>query len=412
MGCSKTIPAGAAYPLDVVAIPSKAVWPYVQQWSLSVQQQLNRDTVATFAYVGSKGTHLTTVRQLNQFDPVSPEDNFFGLHEPIYYASSASDTGVCYQPAYPSGIPPFTTANGHRYWPGDSAYFNLEVACSANVNVNSFRKYPGYGRILSVENIANSSYNALQFTLHHVHGPLNLGINYTYGHSVDEASDRFESSLGNSLDPRSNRASSDFDQRHNLNISYVYRLPLLNWYASLWNVMHCTKGDEETNTDCAAPGAVVSYSGPSKLTAHILGGWELSGITLFQTGTPFSIINGGSSLVSVLDNAGVANGLGAGSYPDVVHGGNCTSAIETGVPGPLLGNPCNFVAPRGLTFGDAGRNYMNNPSRINFDAALRREFALAHERHLEVRAEAFNLFNHPQYRIYESRNGKYLQQHG
>jgi hypothetical protein len=48
---------------------------------------------------------------------------------------------------------------------------------------------------------------------------------------------------------------------------------------------------------------------------------------------------------------------------------------------------------------------MNNPSRINYDAALHRQFKTLHESHLEIRAEAFNLFNHPQYRIYDSEKG-------
>jgi hypothetical protein len=163
-------------------------------------------------------------------------------------------------------------------------------------------------------------------------------------------------------------------------------------------------------TGCDTPGAVVSYTGPGKFVQHLFSGWELSGNTLFQTGTPFSIVNGGSNLVSVLDNAGVANGLGAGSYPDVVRSvgtWNCAANnSSTNVAnGPLMGDPCDFVAPRGLTFGNSGRNYMNNPSRLNFDAALRRQFAMAHDTNLEIRAEAFNLFNHPQYRIFDPEKG-------
>jgi hypothetical protein len=69
--------------------------------------------------------------------------------------------------------------------------------------------------------------------------------------------------------------------------------------------------------------------------------------------------------------------------------------------GPLLANPGAFVAPRGLTFGDCGRNSMNNPSRLNFNVSLLKHFKVLGERDLEFRAEAFNIFNHTQFRIYD-----------
>ena len=69
--------------------------------------------------------------------------------------------------------------------------------------------------------------------------------------------------------------------------------------------------------------------------------------------------------------------------------------------GPLIGNPSQFVAPRGLTFGDAGRNYLNNPGRSNFDVALLKHFKIKESAQLEFRAEAFNLFNHTQFRVYD-----------
>jgi hypothetical protein len=70
--------------------------------------------------------------------------------------------------------------------------------------------------------------------------------------------------------------------------------------------------------------------------------------------------------------------------------------------GPILGNPTVFVAPRGLTFGNAGRNYLNNPSRLNFDVSLLKHFAVTESSVLEFRAEAFNVLNHTQFRIYNS----------
>jgi hypothetical protein len=138
----------------------------------------------------------------------------------------------------------------------------------------------------------------------------------------------------------------------------------------------------------------------------LLRGWQLSGITIFQTGTPFSVINGGSSGgIGVSDNAGVANYLGTGSYAD------CVGSPYGHTPydgrfiaqsfGPLLANPQAYVAPRGLTFGDCGRNSLNNPRRTNFNVSLLKHFKVLGERDLEFRTEAFNVFNHTQFRIYD-----------
>src|SRR5919197_35824 len=80
---STCLVGSGAYPLNVTSIPTKAVWPYAQQWSLSVQRELPRSMVATVAYVGSKGTHLTVERQLNQLKPLPEGSNPFGIHEPL-----------------------------------------------------------------------------------------------------------------------------------------------------------------------------------------------------------------------------------------------------------------------------------------------------------------------------------------
>ncbi len=59
-GYQNLVPQGTSSPpLSFVSIPTKAVWPYMQQWHLDVQHELARNTVATLSYVGSKGTHLT-----------------------------------------------------------------------------------------------------------------------------------------------------------------------------------------------------------------------------------------------------------------------------------------------------------------------------------------------------------------
>jgi hypothetical protein len=132
------------------------------------------------------------------------------------------------------------------------------------------------------------------------------------------------------------------------------------------------------------------------------------------------INSNGNNGISLSDNAGVSSqwlssGLGiAESYPDEMHGlpspsvpapaQNANSQLLNAQSfGPLLGNPSPFVAPRGLTFGNAGRNSFNNPNRLNFDMTLAK-FIRVGEGDLEFRIEAFNIFNHTQFRIYDPDN--------
>ncbi len=400
-------PAGSVFPMDVTSIPTKAIWPYAQQWSFGVQRELPRAVVVNLAYVGSKGTHLTVERQLNQLPPLpsSPkyDENPFGPNEPL----TITDCTVPQNPnnaGSPGQVPgsggtPFLLQDGTLVTPQNPAYMYLQAACTnpyiPNVNSLSGRPYPGLGRVLSLQNVANSSYHALQTTMRHTSGRLTLGVSYSYSHSIDDASDRSDPVLVNSYDLRENRASSNFDVRNLLNISYVYQLPLKDFPRRLLDWAN------ERSKDSTAPKGNCC----STLANAILDGWELSGATLLQSGMPFTVINSaGNTGISLTDNAGVSSGLGiAASYPDVMRGlpspGNNSKSF-----GPLIGNPSEFVAPRGLTFGDAGRNFLNDPRRVNFDMALLKHFKIRESGQLEFRAEAFNVFNHTQFRIYDPDN--------
>ena len=129
------------------------------------------------------------------------------------------------------------------------------------------------------------------------------------------------------------------------------------------------------------------------VASGLVGGWQFSGITTFETGNPFSVANFFS------DNAGVANGFGGGNYADLIGdpGTKPPTKFVQGVAGPLLFNPAAFAAPRGLTFGNSGRNLLRNPRRTNFDMALFKTVAMSDVKSFEFRAEAFNVFNHTQW---------------
>jgi len=387
-----------AFPLNLTNIPTNTPYSYTQQWSLSVQREIPHDFVATFAYVGSKGTHLTVARQLNQLTPVPANENPFGPNEPIILGVPGGGPADCYNRSGSVTDPVFLLQNGTTVSAQSPASVNLQIACQGESSnpiavTNTFRPYIGVNEIFSLQNVADSHYNAFQTTLRRTKGPLTAGVSYTYSHSIDDASDRTDPTFVNSLDLRSNKASSNFDERHLLNISYIYSIPKLSSLLS----ESSTASDSEEQTPMP--------SNPSRFAQWVGDNWQLSGITIFQSGTPFSVINNaGVSGIGVLDNAGVANGVGAGSYPDVIQhfkGAMPSAGNNLASFGPLLLNPDQFVAPRGLTFGDAGRNYLNNPSRLNFDMSLLKHFPMKKEgSEFEFRVEAFNVFNHTEFRIY------------
>jgi hypothetical protein len=316
-------------------------WPYVQQWNFNIEQEIPSHTVLSVAYAGSKGTHLTDQRGYNQLYPLPLSQN------PYLPGQAISDSDC-------SSL----SVNGNPLT--GQAATNLNVACG-NFSPDLYRPYQGFGTITRLELEANSSYNALQVSAHRYIGPLNFSLAYTWSHSIDDSSDRYDGGFVNSYDREGSRASSNFDQRQLLNISYVYNLPFFTKHGLLHT---------------------------------LLGGWQLSGLIAFQTGTPFGVTNGAYG-----DNAGVGNGVGTGSYVDIIGDGNAAPPMTNvaGVVGPLLYNPAAFAEPTGLTFGNSGRNILNNPARTNWDMGLFKRFAISEARAFEFRAEAFNVFNHTQW---------------
>lgn len=398
--CLTQLSGGNAFPISVTAIPTRAVWPYTQQWNFSVQRELPGKILGSVAYVGSKGTHLTAQLNANQLVPVNTSQNPFLPGEPL-------TLNFCGQvdTAFNQGVQ--GTWNGHPIGPQFPGWGNALAACyglpadplltpPAAILPSELRTpgnviAPFMGQVYSLQNVANSIYNSLQVGIRRTANPLTLGISYTYSHSIDDASDRTEATFINAYNLASNRASSDFDQRHLLNVSYVYQLPL----ARLRNFLNWADND---------PTNQVSSHG-SDLNRNLWENWELSGITTFQSGTPFSVLNAGSvDGISTPDNAGIVTVSGPASYPDLASNPGPAPSSTSGSGftfGPLIGNPGRFVAPTGLTFGNAGRNFLSNPSRTNFDMQLSKSFLFGEGRSMQFRLETFNIFNHTQFRIYD-----------
>ena len=342
----ESIGGGNFFPLVVNSIPTKVKWPYMQQFHFDIQRELTRNTIATVSYVGSLGRHLTLQRDLNQIADLAPGENPFVPGEPI--TQDACDNAVT-----PSGRP--ITGN---------ALIHLNVACG-NVNVDNYRtQFPGWDTIDGIGYGASSNYNALQVSARRTANNLELTLAYTYSHALDNESDRYDGNFVDSYNINANYASSNLDQRHILNFSYIYTLPTLAQY--------------------------------NFVTKTVLGGWQWSGITQIQTGSPFSIVSG-----QYYDNAGVANGEGTGAYMDRAPGVSIHKItgpkVQPSIYGPLLFNPSAYNAPTGLTFGNTGRNYLYGPRTSNFDMGIFKHFPIHESITSEFRLEAFNVFNHTQF---------------
>jgi len=360
--------AAPAFPLGFYSIPNKAIWPYMQQWHLDVQHELPGHTVVTVSYVGSKGTHLGRQSDLNQLYPVPSSQNPYGPGQIISQYDCAG-VSVAGQAATATATPGTYTVSG--VGTGATTYTaaqtggwatNLAVACGNDAD--PYRPFYGVSTIQRLENKASSNYNALQVSGRKSVGSLNLTAAYTYSHSIDDSSDRYDGTFVNSYDPAFTRASSNFDERHMLNVGWVYDLPFFR---------------------------------KTGLTHSLVGGWEWSGIETFATGTPVNVTNG----TSYGDNAGVGNGVGTGSFPDRIGNPNAnipsTSDLASSAYSEFAYNPGAFAIPQGLTFGDAGRNSVRNPSRLNFDMALFKHFAIKENMAFEFRFEGFNIFNHTEW---------------
>ena len=340
------------FPLNFIAIPTHAVWPYVQQFNLAVQGELPGHTTAQVAYVGSLGRKLPLRHEYNQLQPLAPGSNPYGPGQAISGADCSSLTGD--SSAGYSG-----TVNGQTVT-GDVAT-HLAVACGNTAD--PFRPFVGISGITHSENIAQSQYDALQVSVSRYYGGLNGSLAYTYGHSIDDASDGgYGVEMPNAYNPQGSLATSNYDEKHVLEVSLVYDLPLF------------TK-----------PGLLHST----------LGGWQVSDLTSFQTGTPFSVSNPINS-----DNAGTGNTItGIQSYPDIIGDIHASAAIRhpAGQLGPRLYNSDAYAAPQGLTYGDAGRNILRIPTRTNYDMGLFKNFSVREDMRFEFRVEGFNIFNHTQW---------------
>lgn len=323
---------------------SRNTVPYIENYMLSIQRQITAKMLLTVSYVGNQGHHILVDQPSNLGNPAL----CLSLSQPSEVAPGSPTCG----PYAEDGT--FTSASGQVF------YGTRRGLLGSTYNGVIFNGTPTelYGQDTAQKTIENSNYNALETTLRYSWTRTTVSLAYTYSKSIDQGSNLGE--VINPFNPRLSRAISAWDMRHNFVASYNYSVPLERLF-------------HRTN----------------RLTE----GWSISGTTRFSSGFPVTLYDqSDSSLLGSLGN-GVNNQL-----------------IDTPVftPGSLNinTNPRNgstefntalFKAENLGQVGNASRRFFYGPGINNFDLQLSKNVRITESKSLDIRVEAFNVFNHAQF---------------
>jgi hypothetical protein len=224
-------------------------------------------------------------------------------------------------------------------------------------------QFPNVTAIAYLESAGNSEFQSLQTVFEkRFSSGLFFNANWVWSHSMDNSP--YDGGADGPIpqDPTNRRAdwaSSNNDVRHRLNVWSTYELPF-------------------------GPGKRWANGGAA-FTRYLIGGWQLGGIAVLQSGLPFTVTSA----------SGPTN-TGAGSRADVVSG---VAPYPSNPYVNLWFNPAAFTTPQPYNWGNAGRNILTGPRATNFDFTAEKKFLFTETRQLLFRAEFFNAFNHPQFNI-------------
>ncbi len=299
---------------------------------------------------------------LNLASADNPSGSVIGV-DPNYQPGYAEQFNLTVQHELPSSLLLKASFVGNLGRHLDTS-FNLNQAVPGLGPINNRRPFFGVRPTLADVTWAVSdglaSYYAFQLSAEKrlTHGLSGLA-SYTWGHSIDTVGQSFGGGADGPLpqDPRNrqaDRGNSPFDIRQRLTIAWNYALPF--GQGRKW----------------------LSGGGPAE---YVLGGWQVNGITSIQSGLPFT-----PTANSPTVNTGTA------SRPDLIgDGGLDEQTVDRWFDTSAFATPAQF------TYGNAGRNILYGPGRVNFDFSLFKQFSITEALNLQFRTEFFNLFNTPQF---------------
>ena len=297
--------------------------PYVQSWTASAQRQLGNNTTLEVNYIGTHSVHLLDRRNIAQPYPISAADL------PYCQTNPNDTTHNC------------PTSKRLPYKNFSGFYINSD--------------FHGYAH-----------YNAMNVKLEHRAANLAATVVYTWSNSKDDksaaagvgATGSGYQGFMNNHDPNLDYGPSDFDVNQRFVASYIYNLPI-------------GRGERFLGTVNRAANVAV-------------GGWQVTGITTFQGGFPFSITAG--------DNAGLLDTQfqRANYTPGCDVHSNLTKKFQR------INMAC-FTQPAIGVFGNTKRNFLRQPGINNWDMGLAKTFSFTEGVKFRFNLDTFNTFNHHQY---------------
>jgi hypothetical protein len=239
---------------------------------------------------------------------------------------------------------------------------------------NAYRTYQGYAGITQEENTTNTTYNGAQVGLR-IQNKWGLSgeLDYTYSHNID-LTDTDLATISNPWNLKYDKASSGYDRRQIFQGNYIYKLPLFN---KTTGFLHST-----------------------------LGGWEVAGTFVDETGEPVASGFGGANDTIGLGGGYTnrANVVGPIHYHHKVSNWFSNPGTDGGANPQAVPVP-GYAGGPNLGFGDGRRDTFVGPGRVNFTTALYKSFAITERAHFEFRAETFNTFNHTEFNAYGATTG-------
>jgi hypothetical protein len=223
--------------------------------------------------------------------------------------------------------------------------------------LNGLRPYKGYAAVNSLENWFNYNYNSLQVSAEkRFSGGSLIKLAYTWSHNLtDNQSDR-SNAPQNPYDFKADYGPASFDRRQVLTINYIYELPF--------------------------------FRKQEGVAGHVLGGWQLSGITTYGSGVPLTVSTGS------VDPGGLGflGPSASGPRPDMVADPNANAPHTFA----QWFNTSAFAAVAASVTrpGDAGRGVVLGPGYGRWDLSLAKNIKIHEDMKVQFRAEMFNIFNH------------------
>jgi hypothetical protein len=312
--------------------------PAVAQFSFGIQNQLAQSVILVVQYVGNIAWHQNIRRNINTYS----------LNTPLLVGNN--------QAFNVTGGPVNDYLKYSRANAGDPNNNSGTNPNHANIPIpDQMRVFDGFGGIVEQENNTNGNYHGFQTGLRiQNRWGLSGEVDYTYSHEIDITSTD-DSTVNNPFNIKYDKGSGGFDRRHILSMNYIYKLPIFK---------------------------------AAGLTHSVLGGWEIAGTIIDETGVP--------TLPAMSLNYDTV-GLGGGytNRPNqsakVKKLGGVNNAFDTSVfsfPTPAWAGGPN------QGFGTSGRDAIPGPNRANFTTSLYKSFAMTEKARFEFRAESFNTFNH------------------